>query len=72
MENGSLKNCLTLSEIKQFIILKQQQVKIIDFRSKEEYDQYHIPGAIHLELTNRFGAKRSGALKPECFLRTQY
>ena len=52
MENGSLKNCLTLSELKKFIILKQQQVKIIDVRSKEEYDQYHIPGAIHLELTN--------------------
>ena len=52
MENVSLKNCLTLNEIKQFIILKQQQVKIIDVRSKEEYDQYHISGAIHLELSN--------------------
>ena len=52
MENVSLKNCLTLNELKQFIILKQKQVKIIDVRSKEEYDQYHISGAIHLELSN--------------------
>lgn len=52
MENALLKNCLPLDELKQFIILKQQHVKIIDVRSKEEYDQYHIPDAVHLELLN--------------------
>jgi rhodanese-related sulfurtransferase len=57
MENVSLKNCLPLNELKQFIILKQHQVKIIDVRSKEEYEQYHIPGAIHLELSKLSLAK---------------
>jgi len=52
MENVSLNNCLPLNELKQFIIIKKQQVKIIDVRSKEEYEQYHIPGAIHIELSN--------------------
>lgn len=51
MENVSLKNCLPLEELKQFIIIKKQQVKIIDVRRREEYDERHIPGAIHLELS---------------------
>lgn len=51
MENVSLKNCLPLEELKQFIIIKKQQVKIIDVRSREEYEERHIPGAIHLELS---------------------
>lgn len=51
MENVSLRNCLRLSELKQFIILKKQQVKIIDVRSKEEFEEKHIPGAMHIELT---------------------
>lgn len=50
MENVSLKNCLPLIELKQFIILKKQEVKIIDVRSIEEFNEKHIPGAIHLEL----------------------
>ena len=37
MENVSLKNCLPSAELKQFIVIKKQQVKIIDVRSKEEF-----------------------------------
>jgi rhodanese-related sulfurtransferase len=51
MENASLRNCLPLSELKQFIILKKQQVKIVDVRSKKEFEEKHIPGAIHIELS---------------------
>lgn len=51
MENVSLKNCLPLIELKQFIKLKKQEVKIIDVRSIEEFNEMHIPGAIHLELS---------------------
>lgn len=51
MENVSHKNCLPLDELKQFIILKKQHVKIIDVRSKEEFEEKHIPGAMHIELT---------------------
>ncbi len=50
MENVLLKNCLPLAELKQFMILEKNRVKIIDVRNKEEYDQNHIPNAIHLEL----------------------
>jgi rhodanese-related sulfurtransferase len=52
MENALLKNCLPLNELKQFILLNQHHVKIVDVRSKEEYEQYHIPGAINIELSN--------------------
>lgn len=52
MENALLKNCLRIDEVKQFIVIKKYQVKIIDVRSKEEYEQYHILGAINIELSN--------------------
>lgn len=51
MENVSLKNCLPLAELKQFIVIKKQQVKIIDVRSRMEFEERHIPGAIHIELS---------------------
>jgi len=51
MENVSLKNCLPLDELKQFIIFKKHRVKIIDVRSKEEFLERHIPGAINLGLS---------------------
>lgn len=50
MENASLKDCLPLLELKQLIFFKKQEVKILDVRSKEEFNENHIPGAIHLEL----------------------
>ncbi len=51
MENLELKNCLPLEELKQLIIQKKQQVKIIDVRSSDEFQERHIPGAINLELS---------------------
>ena len=51
MENVSLKHCLPLAELKQFIVIKKQQVKIIDVRSRAEFEERHIPGAIHIELS---------------------
>lgn len=51
MENVSLKNCLPLAELKQFIIIKKQQVKIVDVRSRMEFEERHIPGAIHIDLS---------------------
>lgn len=51
MENVSGKNCLSLADLKQFIILKKQQVKIIDVRSKDEFRERHIPVAINIELS---------------------
>jgi len=51
MENASLNHCLPLAELKQFIVIKKQQVKIIDVRSRAEFEERHIPGAIHIELS---------------------
>ncbi|MGE0568045.1 MAG: rhodanese-like domain-containing protein [Bacteroidia bacterium] len=58
MKNVQPGNCIALDELKQLIEAKQQQVKIIDVRSKEEYDESHIPGAINIvilemELANK-------------------
>ena len=58
MENVHPKNCIALNELKHLIESRPQQVKILDVRSKEEYDKSHIQGAINIalleiELANR-------------------
>ena len=50
MENVQPSNCIAREELKQLIETKQQQVKILDVRSKEEYDESHIPGAINIAI----------------------
>lgn len=51
MESVSHKHCSPLAELKQFIIIKKQQVKIIDVRSRAEFEECHIPGAMNIELS---------------------
>lgn len=58
MEHVLFKNCLSLVELKQFIISKNQLVKIIDVRSREEFRERHIPGAINIELSQIDTAKQ--------------
>lgn len=58
MEHVQPDNCIAPEALKQLIATLQLQVKIIDVRSRKEYDHCHIPGAIHiaisdLELVNR-------------------
>lgn len=50
MENLQPSNCITLDELHQLIANKTLQVKIIDVRSKEEYNESHIPGAINIAI----------------------
>lgn len=50
MENVQINNCIALKELKQLIESEKQNVKIIDVRSREEYDESHIPGAINIAL----------------------
>lgn len=50
MDNSKSNDCISLDELKQLIVAKQQVVKIIDVRSKEEYDASHIPGAINIAI----------------------
>lgn len=50
MEHAQITNCISREELKQLISTKQQLVKIIDVRGKEDYDNYHIPGAINIAI----------------------
>lgn len=50
MENPQPSNCITLDELQKLITNKTLQVKIIDVRSKEEYNESHIPGAINIAI----------------------
>lgn len=50
MESVQPSNCIALKELKQLIETKQQQVKVLDVRSKEEYDESHIPGVINIGI----------------------
>jgi len=51
MENIQHNNYITLDELKQLIVDKKQQVRIIDVRSREEYTELHIPRAINIAIT---------------------
>ncbi len=67
MENVQHKNCIALNELKHLIKNIPQQVKILDVRSKEEYDESHIPGAINItlldiELANRLFDKSDSVI----------
>lgn len=50
MENLHPDTCIAPEELKQLIEHKKQLVKIIDVRSKEEYEANHIPGAINIAI----------------------
>lgn len=50
MESVQPNNCIALKELKHLIETRQQQVKILDVRSKEEYEESHIPGAINISI----------------------
>ena len=50
MENVQINNCIALKELKQLIETEKQNLKIIDVRSREEYDESHIPGSINIAL----------------------
>lgn len=50
MENVQHNNCIALKELRLLIETKQQQVKILDVRNKEEYEESHIPGAINITV----------------------
>ena len=63
METVQAINCITHEKLHLLISEKRQQVKIVDVRSREEYDETHIPGAINIaileiELANRLFDKK--------------
>lgn len=45
-----IKECIEVEEVKE-AIQQNKKIQIIDVRSKEEYDQAHIPAAINIALT---------------------
>lgn len=52
MQNVQINDCITINDLKKLIINEQQKVKIIDVRSRNEYDESHIPGAINISVLN--------------------
>ncbi|HLF52914.1 MFS transporter [Flavobacterium sp.] len=44
------KNCIEVDEVKK-VIQQNRKVQIIDVRSKEEFEQAHIPNAINIVIT---------------------
>lgn len=45
----TIKECIEVEEVKE-ALLKNKKIQIIDVRSKEEYDQAHIPNALHISI----------------------
>ena len=44
-----IKECIEVEEVKQ-AIQTNKKIQIIDVRSKEEYEQGHIPNALNISL----------------------
>jgi rhodanese-related sulfurtransferase len=44
------KECIEVETVKQ-ALQQNKKVQIVDVRSKEEFEKYHIPNAINLEVT---------------------
>ena len=63
MKIAQNNNCLAPEELNQLIADKKKLIKLIDVRTKEEYDEQHIPGAINSvisqleQATNLFDKK---------------
>lgn len=49
MPEASPKECIEPEEVVQ-AVKQQKKIQLIDVRSKEEYEAYHIPNAIHVAL----------------------
>lgn len=52
MEHAPVNECISIEDTKQLLATKNQFVKIIDVRSREEFDLAHIPEAINIPLDN--------------------
>jgi rhodanese-related sulfurtransferase len=50
MENVLPENCITRKELRQ-LIADKKEIRIIDVRTKEEYETLHIPGAVNVEIS---------------------
>lgn len=48
MEHALVNKCISIEDTKQLLATKIQFVKLIDVRSREEFDLAHIPGAINI------------------------
>lgn len=48
MKNTLVNECISIEDVKQLLTTKNQVVKILDVRSREEFDLTHIPGAINI------------------------
>ncbi|MBK6835840.1 MAG: rhodanese-like domain-containing protein [Bacteroidetes bacterium] len=48
MKRAQVNECISIENTKQLLATKNQFVKIIDVRSREEFDLAHIPGAINI------------------------
>jgi rhodanese-related sulfurtransferase len=46
-----IKTCIEVDEVKQ-ALQTNKKIQIIDVRSKEEYEQAHIPNALNISLLN--------------------
>lgn len=50
MENVIPENCITLEELKQ-LIADKKEIRIIDVRTKQEYEMLQITGAVNVEIS---------------------
>jgi MFS family permease len=48
------KECIEINKVKEALLLKDK-IQVVDVRSAEDYNRYHIPNAIHIALSELKG-----------------
>ncbi len=56
---------VTAEQVADWLINKRTDLQIIDLRTSEEYQQYHIPGAINIPLAKLFDDESLYQLDPD-------
>lgn len=50
MKDQTSPSCISLQELSKYLAGKKDLIRLIDVRDKEEYEQLHMPFAIHIPL----------------------
>ena len=70
MKDGS--HLLSTDAIADMIVQKDPGIQLIDVRSLEEYETFHLPGAIHVPLSNILAEEYSGMFDQDVRMNVLY
>jgi rhodanese-related sulfurtransferase len=70
MKDGS--HLLSTDAVADLLVQKDPVLQLIDVRSQEEYEIFHLPGAVHVPLSNILAADYSGLFDQDVKMNVLY